>query len=122
MSAMIRTLAKARLLNTGNQVMKQTMIRKYNTNAYDTLKQSKLSDIDPLKLFIGSEIVGGVLGCGMAVKMYKDDIDVGCSPDPFDFGIMLATGTVMGACYYVSAPIYLLYSYANQGYYKRKNK
>jgi hypothetical protein len=121
MSAMIRTLAKARLLNTGHQVMKQTLIRKYNTNT-NFQRQSKFRDIDKGKLFVNSQIVGAVLGGAVSVKMYKDDIGKSGTSNPRDFGRALSSGVIMGGCYYVSVPIYLVYSCVNRVYYKRLEK
>ena len=111
MSMMIRTLAKARLLNTGNRVMKQTMIRKYNTNI-DVHRQSKFRDLDKAGLFFSSMFLGGIVGAiARPVKVYKDERKKGRKPN-FDFGCVLILeapiGAMTGSFYFITIPVYLL--------------
>jgi hypothetical protein len=139
MSAMIRTLAKARLLNTGNQVMKQTMIRKYNTNTnvqrllntgnqvmsrtlirkYNTntnvQRQSKFRDIDKGKLFLNSVIVGSVVGAvAKTAKFYKDEREKGYQPDLTLCILEAMVGSAMGFCYFITIPAYLFTVYIDR--------
>ena len=114
MSMMIRTLAKARLLNTGNQVMKQTMIRKYNTNP-NVQRQSKFRDIDKGKWFVHSLLVGGAVGAvAKPVKFYKDEREKGYKPD-LELCILEAiVGSAMGFCYFITIPAYLFTVYIDR--------
>ncbi len=122
MSMMIRTLAKARLLNTGNHVMKQTMIRKYNTNI-DVHRKSNFRDLDKGKLFLSSAIVGRVVGAvTKTAKFYKDERETGYQPD-LELCILEAmVGSAMGFCYVITIPAYLFTVYVDRQFDKKQKE